>query len=175
MAMAAIEEARMVLPGIQALFGFQLIAAFNETRRLTYAQSIRFVDLFLLQINQRLLVKNVRIQFSKLGKLDDLFGDDLGQGIVAVGQPEPLQNSLISRRHRSNLLGLEYPCINRPVERHNYPPPAWRADYISWASPPAIELFVTVLRRLREPQKIPSGVSDMCFLRSANAQTGCRG
>jgi hypothetical protein len=33
MAMAAIEEARMVLPGIQALFGFQLIAAFNETFR----------------------------------------------------------------------------------------------------------------------------------------------
>ncbi len=28
--MAAIEEARMVLPGIQALFGFQLIAAFNQ-------------------------------------------------------------------------------------------------------------------------------------------------
>ncbi len=33
--MAAIEEARMVLPGIQALFGFQLIAAFNQ----------RFLDL----------------------------------------------------------------------------------------------------------------------------------
>jgi Family of unknown function (DUF6328) len=33
LAMAAIEEARMVLPGIQALFGFQLIAAFNETFR----------------------------------------------------------------------------------------------------------------------------------------------
>jgi hypothetical protein len=28
--MAAIEEARMVLLGIQALFGFQLIAAFND-------------------------------------------------------------------------------------------------------------------------------------------------
>jgi hypothetical protein len=27
---ADIEEARMVLPGIQALFGFQLIAVFNE-------------------------------------------------------------------------------------------------------------------------------------------------
>jgi hypothetical protein len=27
---AAIEEARMVLPGIQALFGFQLIAGFNQ-------------------------------------------------------------------------------------------------------------------------------------------------
>ncbi len=26
----AIQEARMVLPGIQALFGFQLIAVFNE-------------------------------------------------------------------------------------------------------------------------------------------------
>jgi hypothetical protein len=33
MAMAALEEARMVLPRIQALFGFQLIAAFNETFR----------------------------------------------------------------------------------------------------------------------------------------------
>jgi hypothetical protein len=32
-AMAAIEEARMVLPGIQALFGFQLIAAFNPAFR----------------------------------------------------------------------------------------------------------------------------------------------
>ena len=30
LALAAIEEARMVLPGIQALFGFQLIAAFNQ-------------------------------------------------------------------------------------------------------------------------------------------------
>ena len=29
---AAIDEARMVLPGIQALFGFQLIAVFNECR-----------------------------------------------------------------------------------------------------------------------------------------------
>jgi len=33
MAQEAIEEARMVLPGIQALFGFQLIAAFNERFR----------------------------------------------------------------------------------------------------------------------------------------------
>jgi hypothetical protein len=30
MAQEAIEEARMVLPGIQALFGFQLVAVFNE-------------------------------------------------------------------------------------------------------------------------------------------------
>ncbi|TLG71825.1 hypothetical protein [Methylocystis sp. B8] len=30
LARGAIEEARMVLPGIQALFGFQLIAVFNN-------------------------------------------------------------------------------------------------------------------------------------------------
>lgn len=30
MVQATIEEARMVLPGIQALFGFQLVAAFNQ-------------------------------------------------------------------------------------------------------------------------------------------------
>jgi Family of unknown function (DUF6328) len=30
MAREAIEEARMVLPGIQALFGFQLMAVFNQ-------------------------------------------------------------------------------------------------------------------------------------------------
>jgi cytochrome bd-type quinol oxidase subunit 2 len=32
-ATVVLEEARMVLPGIQALFGFQLIAAFNESFR----------------------------------------------------------------------------------------------------------------------------------------------
>ena len=30
MARQAIEEARMVLPGIQALFGFQLVTVFND-------------------------------------------------------------------------------------------------------------------------------------------------
>ena len=33
MAREAIEEARMVLPGIQALFGFQFITVFNERFR----------------------------------------------------------------------------------------------------------------------------------------------
>jgi hypothetical protein len=37
-----LEECRMVLPGLQALFGFQLIAVFNETfyERLSEAQQI---------------------------------------------------------------------------------------------------------------------------------------
>jgi len=52
MAMAAIEEARMVLPGIQALFGFQLIAVFNDAfRRLEpFEQSLHFVALVLIAL-----------------------------------------------------------------------------------------------------------------------------
>jgi hypothetical protein len=38
MAQEALDEARMVLPGMQALFGFQLIATFNE--RFKYLQPI---------------------------------------------------------------------------------------------------------------------------------------
>jgi hypothetical protein len=51
-AMAALEEARMVLPGIQALFGFQLIAAFNERfQRLAESeQVIHFVALILVAL-----------------------------------------------------------------------------------------------------------------------------
>ena len=52
MAMAAIEEARMVLPGIQALFGFQLIAAFNEQfQQLSEVdQTIHYVALALVAV-----------------------------------------------------------------------------------------------------------------------------
>jgi hypothetical protein len=52
MAMAAIEEARMVLPGIQALFGFQLIAAFNATFRQLEPQEqiLHFVALVLVAV-----------------------------------------------------------------------------------------------------------------------------
>src|SRR5690348_9471881 len=48
----AVEEARMVLPGIQALFGFQLIAVFNQRfselssqAQLLHLTSIGFVTL----------------------------------------------------------------------------------------------------------------------------------
>jgi hypothetical protein len=41
MAQEAVEEARMVLPGIQALFGFQLVAVFNDRfRQLTEQRQI---------------------------------------------------------------------------------------------------------------------------------------
>ena len=43
----AIEEARMVLPGIQALFGFQLIAVFND-RFMDLAASERVVHVWSL-------------------------------------------------------------------------------------------------------------------------------
>jgi hypothetical protein len=46
------EEARMVLPGIQALFGFQLIAVFSQrfTELSEVAQQIHFGSLFLTAI-----------------------------------------------------------------------------------------------------------------------------
>jgi Family of unknown function (DUF6328) len=48
-----IEEARMVLPGIQALFGFQLIAVFNnrfETALLPQEQSLHLASLVLITL-----------------------------------------------------------------------------------------------------------------------------
>jgi hypothetical protein len=52
MAMAAIEEGRMVLPGIQALFGFQLIVVFSEQfRQLEPGEQIlHFVALVLVAV-----------------------------------------------------------------------------------------------------------------------------
>jgi hypothetical protein len=51
-AQAAIEEARMVVPGIQALFGFQLIAVFNQRfHDLTAAeQTLHFFALILIAV-----------------------------------------------------------------------------------------------------------------------------
>src|ERR1700674_1041889 len=48
----AIEEARMVLPGIQALFGFQLIAVFNERFRQlpTPEQAMHFAAILLIAL-----------------------------------------------------------------------------------------------------------------------------
>jgi hypothetical protein len=53
LAMAAIEEARMVLPGIQALFGFQLIAVFNQRfeQLAPGEQAIHFVALVLVALS----------------------------------------------------------------------------------------------------------------------------
>jgi len=48
-----VEECRMVLPGIQALFGFQLVAVFNRDflTRLTYAEQIaHLVATFLIAL-----------------------------------------------------------------------------------------------------------------------------
>jgi Family of unknown function (DUF6328) len=40
-----LEECRMVLPGIQALFGFQLIAVFNSTFRESLSPAEQYVHL----------------------------------------------------------------------------------------------------------------------------------
>jgi hypothetical protein len=49
---AAIEEARMVLPGIQALFGFQLIAGFNQGfgKLPAIEQHVHYVSLVLIAL-----------------------------------------------------------------------------------------------------------------------------
>jgi hypothetical protein len=51
-AQVAIEESRMVLPGIQALFGFQLIAGFNQRfQELPGAeQSLHYISLILVAL-----------------------------------------------------------------------------------------------------------------------------
>ncbi len=57
-AQEAIEEARMVLPGIQALFGFQLIAAFNNRFvELTPGEKVtHFVALLLVAVSIALIM-----------------------------------------------------------------------------------------------------------------------
>ena len=50
MAREAVEEARMVLPGIQTLFGFQLIAVFNERFRQLHESQQRLHFLAILMI-----------------------------------------------------------------------------------------------------------------------------
>jgi hypothetical protein len=51
-AQEVIEEARMVLPGIQALFGFQLIAVFNERFRSLdpLEQGLHYIALVLIAV-----------------------------------------------------------------------------------------------------------------------------
>ena len=49
-AQEAIDEGRVVLPGIQALFGFQLIAVFNERFRQEGQQLIHFTAIMLVAI-----------------------------------------------------------------------------------------------------------------------------
>jgi hypothetical protein len=76
MAMAAIEEARMVLPGIQALFGFQLIAAFNDTfRRLEpQEQILHFVALVLVALAIAIIMTPAAYnRLVERGSLSDFF------------------------------------------------------------------------------------------------------
>jgi hypothetical protein len=51
-AQQAVEEARMVLPGIQALFGFQLMAVFNArfTQLTRFEQELHFLSVILIAL-----------------------------------------------------------------------------------------------------------------------------
>src|SRR3954469_3730881 len=53
-----LEECRMVLPGIQALFGFQLIAVFNDgfSQLSASQQTIHYIALFLVATSAALVM-----------------------------------------------------------------------------------------------------------------------
>jgi hypothetical protein len=76
MAMAAIEEARMVLPGIQALFGFQLIAVFNEAFRQLEPgeQLLHFLSLVLVAVAIAIIMTPAAYnRLVERGSLSDFF------------------------------------------------------------------------------------------------------
>ena len=58
-----IEEARMVLPGIQAFFGFQLIAVFNNRfQELTHTEQVfHLIALLLLAVSIALIMTPARV------------------------------------------------------------------------------------------------------------------
>src|SRR4051794_8146312 len=59
-----LEECRMVLPGIQALFGFQLIAVFNQgfgEKLSSGEQQLHFVALFLVAVSAALVMSPAAI------------------------------------------------------------------------------------------------------------------
>jgi hypothetical protein len=73
--MAALEEARMVLPGIQALFGFQLIVVFNNSfDQLTQTeQNAHFVALALVAFAIAIIMTPVAYHRIVRGSLSDFF------------------------------------------------------------------------------------------------------
>jgi Family of unknown function (DUF6328) len=86
MAMAAIEEARMVLPGIQALFGFQLIAAFNQ-RFQELAESdqiVHFVALLLVCLSIAIIMAPAAYhRLVECGSMSDFFVR-LASSLIAI-------------------------------------------------------------------------------------------
>src|SRR5439155_985781 len=86
MAMMAIEEARMVLPGIQALFGFQLIAAFNERfHQLAESdQAIHFIALILISVSVAIIMTPAAYhRLAERGSMSDFF-IRLASSLIAI-------------------------------------------------------------------------------------------
>ena len=72
-----LEECRMVLPGIQALFGFQLIAVFNQgfdEKLSSVEQKLHFFALFLVALSAALLMAPAAIhRQSQLREVSERF------------------------------------------------------------------------------------------------------
>src|SRR4051794_39376366 len=85
-AQAAIEEARMVVPGIQALFGFQLIAVFNQRfHDLTSGeQALHFFSLVLVAVAIALIMTPAAYhRLVEWGSVSDFFVR-LASGLIAT-------------------------------------------------------------------------------------------
>jgi hypothetical protein len=87
----AMEEARMVLPGIQSLFGFQLIAVFNERfeRLPETGQHVHLTALALVAVSIALVMAPAA--YHRIGErgwvsrhLSDITSDFLSLGMVAL-------------------------------------------------------------------------------------------
>lgn len=95
LAIAVIDEARMVLPGIQALFGFQLIAAFNDRfRQLESPQQVlHFVALVLVALAVAIIMTPAAYhRLAERGSMSGFFVR-LASGFIAVAM-FPLMVSL---------------------------------------------------------------------------------
>src|SRR4029079_3574816 len=115
-AQQAIEDARMVLPGIQALFGFQLIAVFNTTfGRLTQGQQyLHFLAVVLIAVAIALIMTPAAYHRQVEKDPPSPFFVRLASVLIAVAMV-PLMTALCIEVYLLGILILGPPLISAAV------------------------------------------------------------
>jgi len=116
LAIAAIDEARMVLPGIQALFGFQLIAAFNERFRELEPrqQALHFVALVLVALAIAIIMTPAAYhRLAERGSISGFFVR-LASGLIAIAM-FPLMLALCIEVHLLGRVILQQEWISATI------------------------------------------------------------
>ena len=113
---AAIEEARMVLPGVQALFGFQLIAVFSDkfdsmsqAMRITHLISLSLIALSIVFIMAPAAFHRIGERGWVSTRLIDITSNFLTTGMVTLMGGLSVEFALVSSvilRERSVAVGL---------------------------------------------------------------------